>query len=130
MPTSRRRGVLLFAHGAADPEWALPFAALQERVRHVLPGVPVELGYLERMSPDFPSGIRRLVAAGATEITVVPLFLARGGHLRQDLPALAAAAQTCHPEVKLHLSPALGEVPELLEAIAQWVRQQLPTPDN
>lgn len=126
MVSTERRGVLLFAHGASDPEWAMPFVALRERISEALPGVPVELAYLERMNPDFLSGIGRLVAAGAAQVTVVPLFLARGGHLRRDLPALMASCETRHPGIKLQQTPALGEAPELLDAISLWVVNQLP----
>ena len=32
-PDMRRTGILLFAHGARDPQWALPFEAVATRLR-------------------------------------------------------------------------------------------------
>ena len=40
-------GLLLFAHGARDPNWARPFQAVADRVRAARPGVPVELAFLD-----------------------------------------------------------------------------------
>ena len=44
-------GLLLFAHGARDPRWAAPFEAVAAAVRGARPGTPVQLAYLEFMSP-------------------------------------------------------------------------------
>ncbi|TMH04580.1 MAG: cobalamin biosynthesis protein CbiX, partial [Betaproteobacteria bacterium] len=45
------KGLLLIAHGARNPDWAAPFHDMAERVRAAQPGVPVELAFLELMSP-------------------------------------------------------------------------------
>ena len=36
-----REGLLLFAHGARDPNWARPFEAVRARLRELAPGVEV-----------------------------------------------------------------------------------------
>ncbi len=41
------QGLLLFAHGARDPRWALPFEDVASRVRQAQPGWKVELAYLQ-----------------------------------------------------------------------------------
>jgi sirohydrochlorin cobaltochelatase len=51
------RGIVLFAHGAKDPQWAEPFAALRERVRTARPEYPIEIAYLEIMSPTLEEAI-------------------------------------------------------------------------
>jgi len=43
--------VILFAHGARDPAWALPFRALREALLVALPEGRVELAFLEIMEP-------------------------------------------------------------------------------
>jgi len=52
---------------------------------------------------------------------VAPLFLAQGGHLREDIPNLIAAARKRHPELEFRQLPALGDAPGVLEAIAAWI---------
>ena len=43
------------------------------------------------MTPDLASGVQALVAQGAAQIRVIPLFL-EGAHTRRDLAALIDAA--------------------------------------
>ena len=83
-----KRGLLLFAHGARDPNWALPFEAVVERIRGAAPEVAVALAYLDFMTPGIVDAGDSLAAAGCTRVEVVPLFLGAGGHVRKDLPLL------------------------------------------
>ena len=112
------RALVLFAHGARDPRWAEPFEAVAERVRAGTPGVPVVLAYLELMAPALAAAVAGLVAAGATRVDVVPLFLGTGGHLRRDLPALVESVRAAHPAVAFHLHAAIGEHARVVEAMA------------
>ena len=115
------RGIVLFAHGARDPEWARPFEAIRERVRAQRPEWRIELAYLEIMSPTLESAIGSLVAEGALCVSVFPLFMAQGGHLKNDLPKILDAIRTRYPKTPIALESAIGEVPEILEAIAGWI---------
>jgi sirohydrochlorin cobaltochelatase len=114
-------GIVLFAHGARDPEWARPFEAIRDRIRTARPECPIELAYLEVMSPPLDQAIASLAARGASAITVFPLFMAQGGHLKQDIPRILAAIREANPHLPISLESAVGEVPELLDAIAGWV---------
>ena len=114
-------GIVLFAHGARDPQWAKPFEAIRDRIRTARPECPIEVAYLEIMSPTLEQSIDALLEKGASAITVFPVFMAQGGHLKQDLPRILGAIRESHPHVPIALETAVGEVPELLDAIAGWV---------
>ncbi len=116
---SAKPGLLLFAHGARDPNWALPFEAVAGIVRQQRPGMPVELAFLEFMSPTLMDAGHRLAEQGCTLVTVVPLFLGAGGHVRKDLPALLADLAQTHTRVTWHLQTAIGEVNAVVQAMAQ-----------
>jgi sirohydrochlorin cobaltochelatase len=115
------RGIVLFAHGARDPGWARPFEAIRDRIRAKRPEFHVELAYLEMMGPTLEEAIAALVRQGAPSITVYPLFMAQGGHLKNDLPRILDGIRASHPKVPLALQSAIGEVPEVLEAITEWI---------
>ena len=119
------QGILLFAHGARADVWATPFRAVRDRIRAARPGVPVELAFLEFMSPDFDGGVDRLCTQGATRLLVCPLFLGSGGHVLRDLPALVDAARARRPGLSIDCSPSLGEDPEMIDAIAQFCMREL-----
>jgi sirohydrochlorin cobaltochelatase len=112
------RAIVLFAHGARDPRWADPFEAVAARVRAAAPDCRVALAFLELMAPTLGEAATALVAAGATRIDVVPLFLGTGGHLRRDLPPLVEALRAAHPGVGIRLHAAIGEHAAVVEAMA------------
>jgi len=111
-------GLLLFAHGARDPQWARPFEAVAARCRAQRGDGRVQLAFLEFMAPDLVAGGNALVAAGCTAVDVVPLFLGAGGHVRKDLPVLMARLQETHPSVRFTLRPTVGEAATLVDAMA------------
>jgi len=113
--------VILFAHGARDPEWAQPFESIRDRLRAA--GMTVELAFLEIMSPSLEEAAARLAEKGFENVTVVPLFLAQGGHLKRDLPAMVEKIRKGHPKTAFRVTPALGEAPEIVAAIADWVQR-------
>lgn len=119
-----RLGILLFAHGARDPAWAQPFQAVAQRLalrtaehKGAAPTV-VTLSFLEFMSPDIGTAGDQLAAQGCTEVTVVPLFLGAGGHVRKDLPRLIGELAERHPQVNWRLSAAVGETDILIQGMA------------
>jgi sirohydrochlorin cobaltochelatase len=118
MDAPMSEGLILFAHGARDPRWAAPFEAVAERVRKARPGVAVRLAYLELMQPSLPQAGAELVAAGCTRLQVMPLFLGAGGHVRKDLPLLAANLQRAHPGLQVTLHPPVGELGPVADAMA------------
>lgn len=113
--------IVLFAHGARDPEWAKPFEGIKARIERRVTGVPVALAFLEFMSPTLDQAVDALVADGANVIDVVPVFMARAGHVQRDLPLLVNALGSAHPGVSIRLAPAVGEAEPVMDAIADWV---------
>ena len=51
-------------------------------------------------------------------IRIVPVFLGAGGHVKDDLPKLAAAARARHAGVEIVLETTIGERQEITDAIA------------
>lgn len=122
--TTPGTGIVLFAHGARDPEWAGPLRAIAARIRDASPGLRVELAFLEFMTPALADAVATMTSEGCDRLTLVPLFLAQGGHLKKDLPVLLADIRTRHPGVDIRVTPAIGDAPELVSAIARWALGQ------
>ena len=123
------RGLLLFAHGARDPEWARPFEAVAQSVRAQRPGTPLRLAFLEFMEPGIAPAAAQLVAEGCTRVEVLPLFLGAGGHVRKDLPRLLDALRAEHAGVHFELHPAVGELPAVVQAMAGAALALLSAPE-
>lgn len=95
---------------------------LQANIRRRDPAKIVELAFLERMQPSFDEVVGALHAGGIRQVTVAPIFLALGGHMKKDLPALIDAAKA-RTGMEFRILPALGEVDELIDSMANWVHQ-------
>jgi sirohydrochlorin cobaltochelatase len=119
MTLSPMTGTILFAHGSRDPQWRIPFEDILKKMQ-ALSSEPMSLAFLECMTPTLEQAIDEMFETGLKQITVVPLFLAVGSHVRKDLPTLLAAARLKHPDLALEVTEAIGEQPAIQEAIATF----------
>lgn len=83
-----------------------------------MPQTEIRLAYLEIMRPSLDEALAELVAKKVQAIRVVPLFLGFGGHVKEDLPRLIAAANL---PVKVTIDPPVGEQAAIIGAIVQLV---------
>jgi sirohydrochlorin cobaltochelatase len=112
-------GLILFAHGSRDSQWRKPFESILEQLQKDNSQVSI-LAFLECMEPSLSEAIDALVIQGIKKITVVPVFLAVGSHVRKDLPLLLEQAQQKHPALQIQASAAIGEQLDVQQAIAQF----------
>ena len=113
------RGIVLFAHGSRDPLWRVPIEAVALQIRVRQPDTPVLCAYLEMCPPTLSQAASTLIASGARQIRVFPLFLGVGKHAREDLPLLMAQLRAEHPDVIIELLPAAGEYGQLTSLLAE-----------
>jgi len=126
MAQAKTAALVLFAHGARDAQWSEPFRAIRQAVAGRRPDLTVELAFLELMQPSLGDCVAQLVARGHARITVAPLFLAQGGHLKKDLPRLLKEVGARHPAADIEVLAPIGEVTELLNAISEWLVNSTP----
>jgi sirohydrochlorin cobaltochelatase len=121
-----RSALVLFAHGSRDPDWARPFRTIQQKISERSAELTVEVAFLELMSPSLIEAVDRLAVAGHDRVTIAPLFMAHGAHLKRDLATLMTELERRHRSIDLRLLPAAGEVDGVLEAIAAWLAGAVP----
>ena len=119
------RGMILFAHGARDPRWAEPLERLRERLWRTIPETPVALAFLEFCTPDLGDAADALIATGCDSLTIVPVFLGQGGHVRRDLAQLVDALAVRVPAVRIRCVHAAGEDDGVLDALAAYCASTL-----
>ena len=112
--------VVLFGHGSRDPRWTEPFEAVRAAVERQAPGAVVRLAYLEHSTPGLDAVVAALAGEGHREVTLVPLFLGAGAHVRHDIPAQAAGVAARYG-VALQVAPFIGDAPAVIDAIARHV---------
>ena len=115
------QAIILFAHGARDPDWALPFAIIKTQVQAARPNVYVELAFQDFMTPTLEAAVEQAAAQGAKRVVVVPLFMAQGSHMKQDLPRMLGKLREQYPGLEITALSAIGDAPEILRAVTTWV---------
>lgn len=113
-----KTALILFAHGARDPEWANPMRRVQAVVRQRVADVPVELAFLEFMTPTLPECAAALIEQGVNKVVIMPMFIARGGHLKNETPEMLALLRSTYPEVEFSLGDAIGVNEIVVQAMA------------
>jgi sirohydrochlorin cobaltochelatase len=114
-----KEGLILFAHGSRDPEWARPFEAIAATLAK--DGFVVRTAFLELMRPTLAEALAELVALKVGAVRIVPVFLGAGGHVKQDLPRLVMEA---NPPLKVTIDPPIGEQDAVVRAIAAAIAKR------
>lgn len=120
------KGLVLLAHGSRDPLWGQTLAEIRAWVQSARPELRVEAAFLELAEPRLGECLSRLHHEGCTEITVLPMLVARGHHLNTELPQLLRDAQERHPGLQLSLSPHLGADAQIVSLVLARAAQALP----
>ena len=121
-----KAGILL-AHGSRDPLWMEPLKKILEKVRLNNPTVLWELAFLESCAPNLEESFKALVAKNSSifSVKIIPVFMAAGTHLRQDLPRLVKPLKELYPHLKIEIGSVLGEEEKIQEALAHFISHSL-----
>ncbi|MFF4654617.1 sirohydrochlorin chelatase [Streptomyces sp. NPDC001381] len=104
--------LVVVAHGSRDPRALSTVRTLLDRVRDRRPGLPVHLGHIELNEPLLTDTLAGLDARGTADAVLVPLLLARGYHVKRDIPEMAARAR-----VRTRVAAPLGPHPLLVDTL-------------
>lgn len=110
---SAGRGLLVVGHGTTDEVGAAETRRVASLAAGLLPGVAVELGFLELVGPTIHEAVAQLAGRGCREVMVAPLLLFTAGHALRDVPEAVAAA-TAAVGIRAFQSAALGLHPEIV----------------
>ncbi len=111
--------LILIAHGSKDPRWCKPFERLEKSLKSDLGANGVFLSYMEFAEPTLMEAASKAVNSGTKTIKVLPLFMAGGSHVDQDIPPQVESVRKQFPGVQVELLPPIGEHPEFVKLICQ-----------
>lgn len=113
-----KTGLILFGHGARDPEWSRPIERLFNILVSQYPEQVVAVAFLEYLSPTLENCVSPLIAKGMRDFVVLPIFIAQGGHLKRELPEMLLRLAEQYPDCHFNLAPAMGESESVIAAMA------------
>lgn len=117
------KAILYIGHGTRSKIGAEEARSFIQRVMNRI-SIPIqEVSFLELTDPLIDDGFRRCVERGATDVTVVPLFLLAAGHIKEDIPNALSSLRERYPHVSIKVRDPFGVQDILLDGIAELVRE-------
>jgi sirohydrochlorin ferrochelatase len=116
----QNNALILVAHGSRK-------ASSNEEVKSLTGELEALLGekyalvtaaFLEFTAPSLEEGMLSCVEKGATEIVILPYFLASGNHVTRDIPEAVQKVQTSHPQVKITLKEHIGSASGMVSLLS------------
>jgi sirohydrochlorin ferrochelatase len=115
------KALLIIAHGSRKQSSNDEVAALANAVSSLPSDFQlIEHAFLELTSPKVFDGIENLVSKGATEVVILPYFLAAGFHVIDDLPKLLASAKVQYTDTTFSLLKHIGAA----DLMPKWLLEQ------
>lgn len=115
------KAILYIGHGTRSKQGSEEVKDFIQRVIEKI-NIPIqEISFLELTQPLIKEGFEKCVNRGATQITVIPLFLLAAGHIKQDIPQTIASLQARYPDVEVQVKDPFGVQVAILDAMAEFV---------
>jgi sirohydrochlorin cobaltochelatase len=103
----------------------MPFEVLIANLKHELGQEKVDLAYMEFCSPSIEDVVFQSYKDGYTELDFLPLFMAGGAHLRNDVPRIFEKLKDGKRDLRLNLLSPIGEHELITNAILGIVKEKL-----
>jgi sirohydrochlorin cobaltochelatase len=114
-------GLLLVGHGSKSDESRSEMQAIGALVAAALPGVAVDVGFLEMADPPAGEVLDHLAGRGCRRIVVLPLVLLGAGHAKNDVPAVVVEGRARHVGLDVIFGSPLGIAHDLVGTLGSAV---------
>jgi sirohydrochlorin ferrochelatase len=104
------KALIIVAHGSRKASSNEEVASLGKKIESLLDEhyTYVLTAFLEFATPSLEESILSCVEKGASEVVILPYFLASGNHVTRDIPEVLEKIQASHPKVKMVLKEHIG----------------------
>ncbi|HMK45601.1 MAG TPA: sirohydrochlorin nickelochelatase [Methanocella sp.] len=85
---SEKFGLLVVGHGSSMPHNKELIEDIASRIAKRMPNAVTRIGFMNMNKPSIKDGLDSFQGTGVNKIVVFPLFLAKGVHIKEDIPGL------------------------------------------
>lgn len=116
----QNNALIIVAHGSRKTSSNEEVMALGEKVKSLLDKdyMFVMTAFLEFATPSLEESMLSCIDKGASEIVILPYFLASGNHVTRDIPEVIQKTQSSHPQVKIILKEHLGSSSDMVRLLS------------
>ena len=113
------KALLILAHGSRKQQSNEEVINLAERFDEAYGEQfdAVYAGFMELAQPDINTTITKAIEAGATELIILPYFLAAGAHVVDDIPEIVNASLQHHETIQFRILPHIGGADGMINLI-------------
>ena len=113
-----RKALLIVAHGSRKDESNSEIHELANNIASRSNAFSiVEACFLEIAKPSIPEGLEICVNKNASEILIMPYFLAAGRHVTEDIPQIINEEKIKYLDISIKLLPYLGSNPDIVDIL-------------
>ncbi len=123
MNANEKPAVIMLGHGSRVAGAGENMEKIARRLKEVYNFRTIEFCFMSRLGPHFPETLQRVVAAGETNIMVLPYFLHSGVHILLDIPEMMQQEAKKYPGIKLTFGENLGYDDMLVELLYKRIEQ-------
>ena len=112
------KALLIVAHGSRKEESNSEIFELAKKIASKVNSFDmVEACFLEIAKPSIPEGIETCVSNKATEILIMPYFLAAGRHVLEDIPSIVDEEKVKYSDILIKSLPYFGSNPVIVDIL-------------
>lgn len=119
------KGILILAHGSREKSTEDTLAVIIKQLKEDIQDCLIEYAFLQFNEINLESGLNKLVAKGANDITVIPYFLFDGIHIKEDIPSEIAQYLADKRDITISMGRTLGTDSRLSMILTERVREAL-----
>ncbi len=112
------KALLIVAHGSRKKESNIEIHELANNIASKSNAFAiVESCFLEIAKPSIPEGLETCVNKNASEILIMPYFLAAGRHVIEDIPHIVNEEKMKYHKISIKLLPYFGSNPDIVDIL-------------
>ncbi len=115
--------IILLAHGSRREVANNVLPQLASMIQEDRSFGKVDSAFLQFTSPSLETALEEHIKEGVKNITVVPVFLFNGIHLKEDIPEILEKKKEKHPDVNILMAQPLGADSRIGDIIKDRIKE-------
>ncbi|MFC4404773.1 sirohydrochlorin chelatase [Gracilibacillus xinjiangensis] len=115
--------VIYICHGSRLKKSKTESFELIDRVKQKV-DIPIqEACFLELQEPDLAQTVSKVVASGATKVTILPVLLLTAGHAKVDIPEMIEKEVKKYPKIDFHYGRPIDVDTKMIKAVKDHIEK-------
>lgn len=119
---NNKKAVVLLGHGSKREEANNVLKDLSKMLEEDEENISVYYSFLQFTTPTLDNAIDKVASNSIDEVTIIPVFLYPGVHLKEDIPEKINELKGKYPEISFKISDPIGADRRLIPILMDRVK--------